>query len=147
MKRIFPIVLLLLLGGIVSSNIGCTVRGGDETQSPSDTGSIDRGRFGDPYRIVGNFNEADPEIYPILSSDTLTIRVVYSGGCESHRLEVDNEVRDDTAFVWVRHDARNDGCEALIQDEVQTVLPEGALEASVIALMHPQAGPPQIVSR
>ena len=108
---------------------------------------VNRGQFGDPYRVVGNFNPADPDLYPQLAGDTLRVRVTYAGGCESHRLEADYDARGDTAFVWIRHDARNDDCEALIHDEVETVLPERIAAARVIAVLHPQGGPPQVLSR
>ena len=122
----------------------------DRTAEPDgadDTGAIDRGVFGDPYRVVGNYNQADPELYPLLEGDTLTVRVTYAGGCETHELDVDHEVRDDTGFVWIRHDAHNDTCEALIEDEVRTVLPGRVTESRVIALRHPEGGPPQVLSR
>jgi len=142
MKHLLSIIFLV--SSIVIA--GCEARVEGEPQQPSDA-TVDRSRFGDPYRIVGNYSQADPDLYPILSSDTLVVRVTYAGGCESHRLDVDHDVRDDTAFVWIEHDARNDDCEALIQDEVQAILPERVLEADVIAILHPQGGPPQILSR
>ena len=134
------LLLLALLAG------GC----GEEASDVSDPGlspPIDRSRFGDPYQLVGNFNPAEPDLYPILSSDTLTVRLTYPGGCETHRLDLEHDLRGDTAFVWIRHDARNDDCEALIQDEFQAILPERVVERSVVALLHPQGGSPQILSR
>jgi hypothetical protein len=134
-------VLLVLLPLLA---IGC----GKRSETPAGAAvepTVDRGRFGDPYRIVGNFNEADPDMYPLLLGDTLTVRLTYAGGCESHGFETDYDLRGDTAFVWIRHDAQSDNCEALVEDEVQTVLPERVTERKVVALVHPRPGPPQIL--
>lgn len=133
------ILVVLLIFGCGSETAEGLEPGADPT--------IDQRRFGDPYQVVGNFSPADPDLYPMLSSDTLTVRVTYTGGCESHRLEVDSEIRNDTGFVWIRHDARDDDCEGLIQDEIATTLSERVLEQPVVALLHPQEGPPQILSR
>ncbi|HEX7069363.1 MAG TPA: hypothetical protein VF190_01095 [Rhodothermales bacterium] len=134
-------VLLVLLPLLI---VGCQGRRAG-TAAPADSVTVDRGRFGDPYRVVGNFNEADPELYPLLVGDTLTVRLTYAGGCESHAFDTDYDIRGDTAFIWFRHDARNDDCEALVHDEVQTVLPNRVVEQKVVALLHPQPGPPQIL--
>lgn len=138
--RIFASVLILVVGATLP---GC--RSHDAGGGAEDDVAIDRGRFGDPYEVVSNFSPADPDLYPVLSGDTLIVRLTYSGGCETHTLDLDSDVRQDTAFVWIRHDARGDACEALIHDELDAVLPSRVLDARVLALLHPQEGPPQIL--
>lgn len=124
--------------------IGCA-RPADDTGPGVDPDVTDRGRFGDPYHVVSNYNPADPDLYPLLSGDTLLVRLTYSGGCETHTLDLDHEVRQDTAFLWIRHNGRGDACEALVEDELEEVLPPRVLGARVIAILHPQGGPPQIL--
>lgn len=134
------LVSLVLFTGL----IGC--EGEPRADAPGEEAQIDHGTFGDPYQVVTNFSPSDPDLYPMLSSDTLTVRLQYSGGCESHDLDLRHEVSGDTAFVWIRHDANGDECEALISDELQTVLPERIHSAPVVALRHPGGGPLQILA-
>lgn len=123
---------------------GCGGGTADETGEGEDQDAVS-GRFGDPYQIVTNFAPADPDFMPQLVEDTLVARITYSGGCGDHDFDLRQEVAQDTAKLWLRHDAHRDDCEALVQDEVRIQVPGDVLEAPVIVLLPPQDGPPIIV--
>lgn len=106
---------------------------------PSDDGTI-RGA-GDPYRIVLAPAEAEPDQPPGLDGDTLVVRVRYSGGCESHDFDLDADVRGDTTFLVIEHDAHGDGCEADVYDELRLGLPDDVARTGLLLLRNPQGGP------
>ena len=75
--------------------------------------------FGDEYAI----NEADT----YLSGDTLFFEISHSGGCEEHFYEVQfNRVENQTAFIFIYHNANGDLCEAYLtynlKSNLQTLL-------------------------
>lgn len=135
MLKVTPILLLVLLAGCSRE------RGLLEDDRPT----VERETYGDVYWIVSHFNEGDPDLYPMLIEDSLIVRLVYAGGCKSHEFDVRHSAESDTAFVWLFHDAQGDTCEALVHDEVGQRLPDAVLSARVIALHHPQPGPPQVL--
>ncbi len=105
-----------------------------------------KSRFGDAYSLVSNFSPADPDYWPSITNDSLSVRLVYPGGCADHEFELDSEVRRDTAFVWLYHDADEDDCEAELQDELTLTLPSGARKASTVVMLDPDGGPPHVLA-
>ena len=107
----------------------------------------DRSRFGDDYEIVTNFFEAEPDFMPQLSRDSLVVRLTYTGGCDDHDFDLEDEVEGDTARVWLHHDAAGDDCGERVQDELRFRLPEDVMEARIVVLLSPQGSDPYIVKR
>jgi len=71
--------------------------------------------FGDDYSI-----NAD-QTY--LSADTLFFKISHSGGCEEHFYEVSfNRVENQTAYVFVYHNANGDLCEAYLTSNLKSNL-------------------------
>jgi hypothetical protein len=92
-----------------------------------------------------NESTALPDELPALMSDTLILLVSYSGGCEDHELDLKSRVEQDTAKLWIKHDANGDACEAMIFDRFEVRVPEPALEASIIVLLNPNEDIPFIL--
>lgn len=62
-----------------------------------------------------------------LSGDTLFFQISHSGGCEEHLYEVRfNRVENQTAYIFVYHNANGDMCEAYLtynlKSNLQTIL-------------------------
>jgi hypothetical protein len=127
--------LLMLAGGCNGNGVQNELEGEGGRSS----------QFGDPYDIVGNFSPSDPELTPLLMGDTLLVRMTYPGGCADHGFDMDYSVAQDTAKLWLRHDANGDDCEAMLNDEFQAQVPEDALEAPVVVLLDPSGGAPHIL--
>ena len=75
--------------------------------------------FGDDYGINEN------KTY--LSGDTLFFQISHSGGCEEHSYEVRfNRVENQTAYIFIFHNANDDMCEAYLtynlKSNLQTLL-------------------------
>jgi hypothetical protein len=75
--------------------------------------------FGDEYGIN--------ETKTYLSGDTLFFQISFSGGCEEHFYEVQfNRVENQTAYIFVYHNANGDMCEAYLtynlKSNLQTLL-------------------------
>ena len=132
--------LLLLLGS------GCGPEAEpEEAANDFDMDVADRGTFGDPYEIVTNFTPADPDRPPALEGDSLFALLLYGGGCEDHSFDLEYRIEQDTARLWIHHNARGDDCESLLQDEAWFEVPRAVQEAAVVELLNPQGGPAHVV--
>jgi hypothetical protein len=132
-------VLLIVL---LSTTMGC-----QDAESPEglEEPDYDRGTFGDPYQIVTNEPPATPDEPPSLSSDTLSMQVSYTGGCQDHRFDVDYESERDTTRIWIHHRDGNDSCEEEVLERLDFAIPESALESRTIVLLNPNDDVPFIV--
>ncbi|MEX0747725.1 MAG: hypothetical protein WD275_06975 [Rhodothermales bacterium] len=92
-----------------------------------------------------NESTALPDEMPALMSDTLMMLVSYSGGCEDHDLDLESEVEQDTAKLWIKHNANGDSCEAMIFDRFEVRVPKRALDAPTIVLLNPNEDIPFIL--
>jgi len=133
--KLAPVLLLMLA-------TACS-QGGAPAQDH--VSSEDENVFGDPYVIVPAFDEGDVEPYPLLLGDSLVVRLTYSGGCETHDLDLRHRIERDTAFVWIFHQAHGDACEALVRDEYSGRLPAPVMAEGVVVLRHPRMGPLQVL--
>ena len=133
MQYLVAIVFFALL-------LGC-----EQPPQTGDDGRVDTRRFGDPYQILMNESTALPDELPALMSDTLIMLVSYSGGCEDHDLDLKSEVEQDTAKLWLKHDANGDSCEAIISDRFEVRVPDEVLEAPTIVLLNPNEDVPFIL--
>ena len=71
--------------------------------------------FGDEYAINEN------KTY--LSGDTLFFEISHSGGCEEHFYEVRfNRVENQTAYIFIYHNANGDMCEAYLTSHLKSNL-------------------------
>jgi hypothetical protein len=71
--------------------------------------------FGDEYGIN--------ETKTYLSGDTLFSQISHSGGCEEHFYEVQfNRVENQTAYIFVYHNANGDMCEAYLTNNFKSNL-------------------------
>lgn len=117
---------------------GC---GGEATQEDG----VDSGRFGSSYEIVTNEEPALPDEPPTLVGDTLLAHITYPGGCQDHDFELQSDVANDTARIWLRHRAHGDDCEGLIRDRIEMRVPEEVASANTILLLNPNADVPFVV--
>jgi len=137
-RRSFFLFLTVLL----STTMGCQ---NAETPDGPEEPDYDRGMFGDPYQIVTNETPAAPDEPPSLSSDTLSMQVSYTGGCQNHRFDVDYESGLDTTRIWIHHRDGNDSCEEEVLEQLQFAIPESVLESRTIVLLNPNNDAPLIV--
>ena len=97
------------------------------------------GRFGDGYQILTNEHPDAPDEPPAIVSDSLSVMVAYSGGCEDHDFSLQHETARDTTRLWLRHNNGGDDCEAMIYDRLQFALSDDMLESPTILLLNPNA--------
>ena len=128
-------VVLLLLA---LSGMGCS---SDSDPAPAPGGS----RFGSDYEIVMSPTPAAPDEPPALRGDTLTATVAYPGGEETHDFELRHEVAEDTARLWLHHDAAGDDDSTRILDDIRLTTPPEALRAPTVVLLNPQGGEPFVL--
>lgn len=79
-----------------------------------------RAADGDPYDIGGSGGAEDPVI---VVGDELRVEVGYGGGCEDHAFQIcwDGSFMESEpvqARIDLLHDAKGDGCEAYVTDEL-----------------------------
>jgi hypothetical protein len=129
---------VFVLGVALLAAGGC---GSDREPSAAPAGS----RFGADYEIVLGESPAAPDEPPVLRGDTLTATVAYRGGEETHDFTLGHEVREDTARLWLRHDAAGEEDTARVLDEVRLPAPPEALDASTVVLLNPQGGEPFVL--
>ena len=91
--------------------------------------------FGDAYQII---TDGTPQTaLPRLDVADLHVWVRYSGGCRTHGFRVSTRRHDDTVELWLKHDANDDLCEALILEERVLPVPTDVLTAPRIVLLGP----------
>lgn len=137
-RRLGFLFLIVLL----STTMGCQDA---ETPEGLEEPDYDRGMFGDPYQIVINETPATPDEPPSLSSDTLSMQVSYTGGCQDHRFDVDYESERDTTRIWIHHRDGNDSCEEEVRERLQFAMPESVLQSRTIVVLNPNNDAPLIV--
>ena len=128
----------VLISGVALLAVGC---GSESSPEEAPAGE----RFGADYEFVLSASPAAPSKPPALSGDTLTATVAYRGGEETHDFTLGHEVREDTARLWLHHDAAGEEDTARVLDEVRLPAPPEALDASTVVLLNPQGGGPFVL--
>ena len=111
----------------------------------NDDAAQNSNRFGSDYEIVTNEEPALPDEPPALVGDTLLAHISYPGGCEDHEFELETDIANDTARVWLRHQAHGDDCEGMIRDRIEVRVPEEVAAANTVVLLNPNADVPFVV--
>ena len=108
-------------------------------QEPQEDAPHIEGRFGDGYQILTNVHPDAPDEPPAIDSDSLSVLVAYSGGCQDHDFSLQHETARDTTRLWLRHNNGGDDCEAMIYDRLLFELPGDVLESPTILLLNPSS--------
>ena len=119
------------------------VLGCENTSEDQQTRNADR--FGSGYEIVTNEEPALPDEPPALVGDSLFAHVAYPGGCQDHDFELESDVANDTARVWLRHQGHGDDCEGMIRDRIEMQVPEDVVNAETVLLLNPNADIPFVL--
>ena len=139
----FDRLSLLLFAGLtalIGLASGCEEAPEDVPDPPDEEEDISG--FGASYEVVTNRTQDAPEVLPYVRDDTLFMNVSYLGGCEDHSFALGHRVQQDTAQLWVHHDASGETCSTRVADRVRLPLPEEARSAPVLRLRMPQGSPP-----
>ncbi len=140
MKISFPCAAALLALGLCAA--GC------RSETPADPPEAEhRRRFGDPYALRSGPNAAAPDAYPMLRGDTLVALVSYPGGCKDHDFALKTEAAQDTAKMWLLHDAHGDDCAETVEDELLLAAPASALGRPVVVVLDPEGATPFFLRR
>jgi hypothetical protein len=111
-----PVILTLLLACGEKDELD-TAGDSADTSDTSDS-AVDTGTSGD---AVGECSVSSNDAFElnsaVVSGDTLTLSVSYSGGCEDHVFEacwdgLFQETAPETVVLDIGHDAKSDACEA-----------------------------------
>lgn len=137
--RALPSACVLVTACAALAQLGCGSSSSEPEAAPGGS------RFGASYEILTGQTEAAPEQPPVLRGDTLTATVAYEGGEETHEFALEHETRNDTARLWLRHDAAGDDDSTRVLDEVRLAVPQQALDASTVVLLNPQGDAPFVL--
>ena len=142
-QKVSPLSLLILtslavLMGLLAS--GCEDAPVDVPEPPNEEEDVSG--FGTSYRIVTNPTQDAPETLPHVRDDSLFMNVSYLGGCENHSFSLGHHIQQDTAQLWVYHNAGGETCSTRVADHIALPLPEEVRGASTLRLRMPQGSPP-----
>ena len=104
--------------------MGCS-----ENQSVNLSDDID---FGASYSIIST-SEA-----PTIQNGTLIATVGYSGCNSGHEFELEHQITDTTAKLWLFKKTEDQLCEAYFEEEKSYDLPESVLNSEKIFLITPK---------
>ena len=137
----FSLLLFAGLTALLGFASGCESAPEDGPEPPPGE-EEDISGLGASYEVVTNRTQDAPETLPYVENDSLFMNVSYLGGCENHSFALGHRIQQDTAQLWVHHDAGGETCSTRVADHISLPLPEGARDASTLRLLMPQDSPP-----
>lgn len=75
---------------------------------------------------------------------TALIYVRYGGGCKRHTFQLQYHIDNMKAYVWLKHDANNDMCQAYIADTIEKPIPNSILNKEIFLLVPHEEDPIKI---